>query len=143
MVSPDVLPTIDRSGFLPWGTMMESDHRTGFADFNASLLFGKEDSDSTALSARKLHTKYAKRVEKYREEVLVTFKDRGLFKSMRRLQHRANRCGRWTNKMQKRYDAIDRQATEIMTKAENNCAANFSHPAPWSVELMRASTAIK
>lgn len=64
LVSPDVLPTIDRSGFLPWGTMMESDHRTGFADFNASLLFGKEDSDSTALSARKLHTKYAKRVEK-------------------------------------------------------------------------------
>ena len=45
--------------------------------------------------------------------------------------------------MQKKYDALDRQATEIMLKAETNCAATFSHPAPWSVALMRASTAIK
>ena len=30
-----------------------------------------------------------------------------------------------------------------MLKAENNCVANFSQPAPWSVELMRADTAIR
>ena len=99
LVSPDVLPSVVRSGFLPWGTVIESDHRTGFVDFDATLLFGQETSDSTSLSARKLHTKYAKRVLKYREEVLGAFKARGLFKSMRRLQHRAHRCGRWTPKM--------------------------------------------
>mmetsp|Transcript_28020 Transcript_28020/g.43278 ORF Transcript_28020/g.43278 Transcript_28020/m.43278 type:complete len:188 (-) Transcript_28020:107-670(-) len=123
--------------------MMDSYHRIGFTDFNAILLFGQQDSDTTALSARKLHTKFAKRVEKYREEVLLTFKDRGLFKSMRKLQHRAHRCGRWTTKMQKKYDSIDRQETDFMLKAESNCAADFSNPVPWSVALMRAGTAIR
>ena len=59
LVSPDVLPTIIRSGFLPWGTPFDSDHRTGFDNFSANLLFRKKDSDTTALSARKPHTKYA------------------------------------------------------------------------------------
>ena len=45
--------------------------------------------------------------------------------------------------MQKQYDNIDQQATETMLKAEKNCAATFSRPAPWSVDLMRASTTIK
>jgi len=45
--------------------------------------------------------------------------------------------------MQKQYDNIDQQATEIMLKLEKNCTATFSRPALWSVDLRRASTAIK
>ena len=46
-------------------------------------------------------------------------------------------------KLQNQYDTLDLQAMSIMLKAEQHCVQSFSRPAPWSVALMRASTAIK
>ena len=121
------------SDFFPWGTVLESDHRTGYVDFDSAVLFGQGISDATALSARKLHTKHPKRVEKYNKDVLRVFKDRRVFKSMNKLHHRAHRSGKWTKKMQHQYDTLDLQAMSIMLKAEQNYVQSFSQPAPWSV----------
>ena len=74
LVSQSIVPALTRSGFFPWGAVIASDHRTGFVDFQADLLFGNMD-DPTSSSSRKLNRKYPKRVEKYREEVLQKFKD--------------------------------------------------------------------
>ena len=124
LVSQDVLPSVTRSGFLPWGVVIASDHRTGFLDVNASMLFGTLD-DTTAPSSRLLHTKYPKRTKKYREEVLGKFKEQQLFKGMRKLVKLAQSRGRWSRKMQVKYANIDKTATEIMLTAEQNCVQKF------------------
>ena len=62
LVSQDVLPSVTRSGFLPWGAVITSDHRMGFLDLNAPMLFGTLDN-TTASSACLLNTKYAKRTK--------------------------------------------------------------------------------
>ena len=90
LVSQSITPALIRSGFLPWGDVIASDHRTGFVDFQADILFGNMD-DPTSSSARKLNTKYPKRVERYKEEVLQKFKDRNLFHAMETLSKKAKR----------------------------------------------------
>ena len=61
LVSQCILPTVVRSGFLPWGAVMVSDHQTGFLDLNTEELFGVID-DPTHGGSQKLHTKYHIRV---------------------------------------------------------------------------------
>ena len=142
LVSQDILPTVIRSGFLPWGAVIASDHRTGFLDVNASMLFGDLE-DNTASSSRLLHTKYPKRTKKYREEVLGKFKQQQLFKGMRKLAKLATTRGRWSRKMQVKYENLDKTATEIMLTAEQNCVQKFRYHTSWSLPLMKASTAVR
>ena len=142
LVSEEVLPSVIRSGFLPWGVVIASDHRLGFIDINASLLFG-ELEDNTAASTRLLHTKYPKRTKKYREKVLEKFKNQSLFKAMRRLAKLAERRGRWSAKMQQKYETIDIKATGIIIKAEQNCIQKLRFHTSWSLPLMRSSRSIR
>ena len=72
-----------------------------------------------------LHTKYPKRTKKYREEVLGKFKEQQLFKGMSKLVKLAQSRGRWSRKMQVKYENIDKTATEIMLTAEQNCVQKF------------------
>ena len=46
LVSSETPPSLQRLGFLPWNQVIESDHRAGFADFDASKLFGEEPQDA-------------------------------------------------------------------------------------------------
>ena len=99
MVSQDVLSSVKRSEFLPWGAVMVSDHRTGFLDLETEELFGNVE-DPTHSSSRILHTKYPKPTTKYREEVLENFKKDNLYKAMQKLSKPAKSRGRWSQKMQ-------------------------------------------
>mmetsp|Transcript_2376 Transcript_2376/g.5063 ORF Transcript_2376/g.5063 Transcript_2376/m.5063 type:complete len:111 (-) Transcript_2376:226-558(-) len=57
MFSKEVLPAVKRSGFLPWGAVIASDHQTGYLDLDIEELFGKVE-DSSHSSSRILHTHY-------------------------------------------------------------------------------------
>ena len=82
-------------------------------------------NDTTTSSARLLNTKYPKRTRKYREEVLDKFKHQKLFKGMRKLAKLAAGRGRWSAKMQIKYDNLDKTGTEIMLQAEQTCVQKF------------------
>ena len=73
-------------GFLPFGEILESYHRTGFADFDSTVLFGEEIPDLTNTANRPLHTKYLKRMAKYSKEVKSKFEQRGIFQSLGNLR---------------------------------------------------------
>ena len=107
-----------------WSAVIASDHRTGFVDLDTEELFG-EVEDSTHSSSRTLHTKYPKRTKKYREEVLEKFRQEHLFKAMRKLSKFATSRDRWSQKMQTKYEEIDKKATLIMLQAEKNCVQTF------------------
>ena len=99
--------------------------------------------DPISSSARKLNTKYPKRVEKYKTEVLQKFIDRKLFHAIEKLSKKAKRRGTWTTKMQKKYNEIDKEATAIMLKAEDNCVQTYRFHTAWSVPLIQSSHTIK
>ena len=100
LISPALLPAVIRSGFLPFGEILESNHRTGFADFDSTVLFGEEIPDLTNTANRKLHTKYPKRMAKYSTEVKLEFERRGIFQSLANLRSRfkKNRSHRQSHK---------------------------------------------
>ena len=60
LISPALLSAVIRSGFLSFGEILESDHCTGFVDFDSTVLFREEILDLTNTVNRKLHTKYPK-----------------------------------------------------------------------------------
>ena len=85
LISPALLPVVIRSGFLPFGEILESDRRTDFVDSDSTVLFGEEIPDLTNTSKSKLHIKYPKRMTKYRDEVKAEFERRNLFQSLAKL----------------------------------------------------------
>ena len=62
---------------------------------------------------------------------------------MKNLAKTAARRGRWSAKMQRKYENIDKKATEIMLQAETNCVPKFRYQTSWSLPLMRASKTIR
>ena len=141
-MSANVFPLVGCSGFLPWGAAIASNHRTGFVNLNVACLFG-DVGDNTHRSSRKLYKAYPERVTKYLVEVLGKFQRRNIFTSMTKLTKRSRQAGTWTPRMQKKYDNIDKEATEIMLKAESNCVPTFTFTTPWSAPLIRSSNEIK
>ena len=55
LIFPVLLPAVIRSGFLPFGETLESDHWTDFVDFDSTVLFEEEIQDLTNTANRKLH----------------------------------------------------------------------------------------
>lgn len=56
LISPDLQAAVKHSGFLPWNQIMESDHRTGFVDFDEIELFGENTENATNNATRQLST---------------------------------------------------------------------------------------
>ena len=81
-------------------------------------------------------------MNKYKEEAKSKFEQRGLFKSLEKLQDNFSKTGP-TIKLIKKYNAIDEEATKIMLKAENNCVSNFCFSTPWSTTLIKASRTVR
>ena len=119
LVSANVLPSVERSGFLLLGAAMASNYRTGLVDLNVAQLLG-DVGGNLHRSSRNLHTAYPERVTKYLAEVLDQFQQRNIFTSMTKLTKRARQAGTWTPRMQKKYDNIDKETTDIMLKAKSN-----------------------
>ena len=142
LVFQEVLPSIQHSGFLPWGAVIASDHRAGFLDLDTETLFGTEDNLKHS-SSRTLHTKYPKQTKKYREEVLKKFKKEHVFKGMKKLTVLAKSKGRWSQKMNRKFDVINVKAMHIILQAEKNCVQTFRYHISLSLPLMRASKAIQ
>ena len=141
LVSANVLPAIQHSGFLPWNKIMESDHRTGYVDFDALTLFGNTD-DLTHSASRKLTTDYPEAMEEYLKHLQKGFVDRKVLSTLERIVYKAKKNG-WTTKLMKTYDRLDQEVTNIMLKAEQQCTPTTTHISEWSTTLEQATRAIR
>ena len=81
-------------------------------------------------------------MNKYKEEAKSKFEQRGLFKSLEKLQDNFRKTGP-TIKLIKKYNAIDEEATKIMLKAENDYISTFRFSTPWSTTLIKASRTVR
>ena len=51
---------------------------------------------------------------------------------MRKLYKRAHHSGVWTGKVQRKYDSIDKETSQIMMASKEKCVPKFRYPIPWS-----------
>ena len=86
-------------------------------------------------SSRTLKTHLIQRKTKYLELTLKKFKQQNLLTAAQNLQQAAINQGHWTEELQEKYENIDRQATNIMIKAEQQCAPQFPSLITWSTKL--------
>lgn len=54
IISPPLLPAIERAGWYEYNALVPSDHRAGFLDFNMTNLFQKRITNITHPVTRKL-----------------------------------------------------------------------------------------
>ena len=65
---------------------MESDHRTGFVDFDEIELSGENTEDATHNATRQLSTDYPESIEKYLQHLRTKIKTRKLANAIAKLQ---------------------------------------------------------
>ena len=138
LVSPGILPSLIRGGYRPYAEGITSDHRALFLDFDAEILFGKGTGTLAISKMRNLDTKYPERTEKYVTDVLEQFQKSGLFTALEKIKKMANSRNEWIPQMEKRYNNLDKEATETMLRCEKECNPSQygsceSHP--WSTQL--------
>ena len=120
---------------------MESDHRTGYVDFDALTIFGNTD-DLTHSASRKLTTDYPEAMEEYLKHLQQGFADSKVFPALSKIVNKAKRIG-WTTKLMKKYNRLDRKVTNIMLKAEHQCTPTTTHTSELSTTLEQAIRAIR
>ena len=62
---------------------------------------------------------------------------------METLAKRLKLWGTWTKKIQRIYDNINKEATDIMLTGKKYCVPTFHFHTPWSVPLIKDSRSIK
>jgi hypothetical protein len=67
LITPDLLPAVQRCGYEPFQKRVTSDHRGLFLDFNTNLLFGNDTQPLGPLSMRDFTAKSAANNSKYIE----------------------------------------------------------------------------
>ena len=142
IVSPNLIHAVKHSGFLPWNQIMESDHRTGFVDFDEVALFGDNTEDPTHNATRKLSTDYPESIIKYLEIMNKKIKSKKIEKSLSELVRKAGVNG-WTKKREREYNNIDSLLTQIMLQAEKECVPKTTNKSQWSTSLEVATRAIR
>ena len=141
LISLDLQVAVKHSGFLQWNQVMESDHRTGFVDFDELELFGENIEDKTHNASRPLSTDYPDLIDKYLQLLWTKIKARRLTHGIAKLQ--AIPAKGWREQHEKRYNRVDDKLTGIIKWAEKQCVPKSTHPSIWSTKLEAATRAIR
>lgn len=107
LVTPGLIHTIERLGWYEYNCIALTDHRAGYIDFNADLLFLNKITNITHRANRTLLLRYSKRVEKYVTKLTYLFKDQKLLQAITKLETQARELDTWTDCMENKYNAID------------------------------------
>jgi hypothetical protein len=134
LVSPAIVPAIERIGWYEYNAFAPSDHRAGFIDFNSAKLLHNGITNITHPSIRKLRLQCTTRVEKYLHAMRYLFDTRQLLPAVTELEEKAREHG-WSEALEKIYNNIDREMTNIMIRAEKDCAPSQNRKNPWSTQL--------
>ena len=79
-ISPGILPSLRKVGYLPFHTTIFSDHCALWADFDSSLMFLGEVGTPLDASRRQLKSSNLKSAQKYVDLLLNMFQDNSIIK---------------------------------------------------------------
>ena len=133
---------VQRATLLRANEPATSDHLAIVIDVNINILFRQSCSSFTQPKGRKLTSGNPETVKKYVSFLKTQFQNHKIFERCRSLRE-AMEKDEFTLKHQRQLYILDKQVTEILLGAENQCSKRTTDRNFWSPELDNAGTAIK
>ncbi len=142
LVSSNILPTVIRSGMLPFDSVFISDHRPCFVDFKASTLFKDVTPDIAPAKRRGLQLQDPRIVGKY---LLYLNKQLTYQKIEEKVQdlHCLALQDPTHPSIVTQYNRVDQLMTESMKYAERESSQTFSTTFQWSPTLSKAIKSVR
>jgi len=135
LVSSSILPSVQRSGILPYQSIFYSDHRACFLDIDSIQLFGDSTTSMAPPCRRQLQLQDPGIVEKYNE---VLQKQLAYHKVQDKIKVLQQALPNWTKQHQDSYEKLDRIITEAMRHAEKQSCKKYTSKFAWSPTLVQA-----
>jgi hypothetical protein len=138
LVSHALVPSVQRSGIMPFDAIFPSDHRLCYVDFHGIQLFQDETSNIAPFQFRQLKLYDPRIVDRYLEALHEQMEYHNLHEKIDRLHNQAKTGLPLTPGMQQQYETLDRIQTECMLFAEKQSSKIFSTKYDWSPKLKQA-----
>lgn len=136
LASASLLPTITRSGILPYNSIFQGDHRPCYIDLDSSLAFGGKTSPACPPCQRGLQLHDPRRVSEYITTLNTQLETHNILQKVTEL-HTKTTIG-WDSTDYAKYETIDQLITEAMLYAERQTSSRFTKTFEWSPTLMKA-----
>jgi exonuclease III len=129
LLSPSLIPAVDKAGYDPFGYRIVSDHRGYFVDFQADLLCGFQPTKLSPSNCRDFQSTNSKQLIPY-----LRAKDQYL--RQHRWYQRIHELLEQSEPDHEAAEALDRDLTRASRHAANAC--KFSYRSPWSPKFAQA-----
>jgi hypothetical protein len=141
-VSVGLLPSVKRSGILPYDQYFIADHRPCYLDFNNGLLFGNDTPTIAPSQYRGLQLHDPRTIQEYEKALLHQINYHKLENNINDPLLTADKK-HWTEEHTKTYETIDTLMTESMISAERKVSKKISTKYAWSPELKASVSALR
>jgi len=136
LVSASLLPSVKRSGILPYHSLFQGDHRPCYIDIDTSIAFEGKTPSICPPCQRVLQLKDPRIVTTYVETL---HKQLDLHKVCLKVEQLSKITSeQWTLQNQTQYERLDRLITESMLYAESCAAKKYTNKFEWSPTLVRS-----
>lgn len=139
--SSNVLPYIERCGYLPFNKGIDSDHRGLFLDLHPSIV-GNHIHIRSPPQRKIGYTTCKKEVFQYKNEILAQFHEHNIVERTQTLYDAADATLEDNTDFTHELNAVDSEITRIMLEAEQKCCTK-KPPFKWTPEVHNASLVIK
>jgi hypothetical protein len=134
LVSPGLLPAVQRSGSLAHYSLMHGDHRAYYLDFDSTLLFADPAYEIAPISSRHLRLHDPRIVQKYREVLKEQLEHHRILDQIEFFIETTQNDA-WTETHTNLYQVVDRVITEAMVYAKKSVGKRYSSRYQWSPKL--------
>jgi hypothetical protein len=136
LVSTSLLPSITRSGILPYNSVFQGDHRPCYIDLDAAVAFGGQTSPVCPPCQRGLQLHDPRRVEEYLSTLHKQLLLHNIPTKVANLHAKASTG--WEPSDYAEYEWLDTLITEAMLHAEKKTSKRYTKTYEWSPTLIKA-----
>jgi hypothetical protein len=136
LVSTSLLPSITRSGILPYNSVFQGDHRPCYIDLDAAVAFGGQTSPVCPPCQRGLQLHDPCRVDEYLTTLHKQLLSHNIPTRVANLHAKASTG--WEPSDYVKYERLDTLITEAMLHAEKKTSKRYTKTYEWSPILIKA-----
>jgi hypothetical protein len=141
-VSSGIAPSIQRSGCLPFYSLLHSDHRPYYVDFSPRLLFRDHTNEIHKPAHRLLCLRDPRVTARYKTELHKFVEHHKILEKCTEL-HQASTVSSWDNHKEELYYKLDAKITDGMLHSERKLGRMFTGQFSWSPILKTAVQAYR
>jgi hypothetical protein len=123
-------------------SILKSDHRAIFLDLDLLLLFDTSLERLERPQFRNMKLDDPRISDSYRKLLHKQFECHNIYERVRKISEHG-KADDWSNEDERRYKVLDRDITDAMLRATENCTISKQHDTPWAPPLSKATHAIR